>query len=207
MFCFECGRVAHGVKGCPVPRPSRLHSATDAKAWGVWLRADDGRRRGFTGSNGTNDEGWKSSQLEGRSAGGADQCWRSSPPGQTRILGEHWRSCSNIPGDTSGESVAAGPGRNGGRKTGEMEDAMGVTKQLLPHGNLREEMDSGVLGEYSRRGHRGGELDIMFSQGCVASGCVDVGEKVGEEVCNGVGGDKSDCSAPDFNSLIFDIFI
>jgi hypothetical protein len=118
MFCFECGRVVHGVKGCPVPRPSRLHSTSDAKAWGVWLRADDGRRRGFAGSTGIYEEGWKNNHLEGRSAGGADQSWRSSHPGHTGIQGELWRGCSNVNGATSGESVAVGTGRKGSRKLG-----------------------------------------------------------------------------------------
>jgi hypothetical protein len=49
MFCFECGRIGHGEKGCPIPRRQRLSSTEDMKQWGVGLRADDGRRRGVGG--------------------------------------------------------------------------------------------------------------------------------------------------------------
>jgi hypothetical protein len=49
-FCFNCGRILHGVKGCPVKRSQRRHD-DGPKDWGVWLRAVDSRRR-VGGDNG-----------------------------------------------------------------------------------------------------------------------------------------------------------
>jgi hypothetical protein len=46
VFCFNCGRIAHGEDGCPIrSRPDQK------KEWGVWLRAKKFRQqrlgRGF----------------------------------------------------------------------------------------------------------------------------------------------------------------
>jgi hypothetical protein len=63
MFCFECGQIVHGGKGCPIPRRSRLSVAKDIRQWGVGLRVDDGRRRGFDGGSVFfNEEGRKRTQ-------------------------------------------------------------------------------------------------------------------------------------------------
>jgi hypothetical protein len=78
MFCFECGRIIHGDKGCPIPRSSRRNATNDAKAWGVWLRADDGRRQGYAGGNGSTIEGRTSRSTEGMSSGGGVQRDRTS---------------------------------------------------------------------------------------------------------------------------------
>ena len=60
MFCFECGRIVHDVKGCPMPRRTISNGVEDVKQWGVGLRADDSRRRGAGGGPGySNHEGWK----------------------------------------------------------------------------------------------------------------------------------------------------
>jgi hypothetical protein len=45
MFCFKCGSVIHGEKGCPIPRSTRLSGKEEGKAWGVWIQAEDGRRK------------------------------------------------------------------------------------------------------------------------------------------------------------------
>jgi hypothetical protein len=36
MFCFECGRVIHGDKGCPIPSSTRLSGKEEGKAWGAY---------------------------------------------------------------------------------------------------------------------------------------------------------------------------
>jgi hypothetical protein len=46
LFCFRCGRVVHGSKGCPTPSKTRLNAVEEPKAWGSWLRAVDQRRSG-----------------------------------------------------------------------------------------------------------------------------------------------------------------
>jgi hypothetical protein len=172
MFCFDCGRVIHGGKGCPVPQSSRMHSMTDAKEWGVWLRADDGRRGNFAGSTRTNDEGRKNSQTEGRSNGGAGQGWKSSNLGHTDSRGDTRRSCSNIIGASSGESLAVGTDCTGGRKTREMGDAAKVGEQLMSGRFSREEVGSGEVGESSRHGGVGGAPSPMM---CDIAGRADLG--------------------------------
>jgi hypothetical protein len=44
-LCFNCGRIMHGTKGCPVKGAQRRAGDDSLKEWGVWLRADDPRRR------------------------------------------------------------------------------------------------------------------------------------------------------------------
>jgi hypothetical protein len=172
MFCFDGGRVIHGGKGCPVPQSSRMHSMTDAKEWGVWLRVDDGRRGNFAGSTRTNDEGRKNSQTEGRSNGGAGQGWKSSNLGHTDSRGDTRRSCSNIIGASSGESLAVGTDCTGGRKTREMGDAAKVGEQLMSGRFSREEVGSGEVGESSRHGGVGGAPSPMM---CDIAGRADLG--------------------------------
>jgi hypothetical protein len=41
VFCFWCGRIIHGLKGCPEPISKKSSHADGAKGWGMWLRADD----------------------------------------------------------------------------------------------------------------------------------------------------------------------
>jgi hypothetical protein len=45
FFCFNCGRVRHGVKGCRVKKSQRRHEEEGPKPWGLWLRAEEPRRR------------------------------------------------------------------------------------------------------------------------------------------------------------------
>ena len=49
QFCFRCGCLMHGLRGCPAPPVTRLSAAEEPKPWGSWLRAVDQRRRGFRG--------------------------------------------------------------------------------------------------------------------------------------------------------------
>jgi hypothetical protein len=137
MFCFECGRIIHGDKGCPIQRLLRRNATNDAKAWGVWLRVDDGRRRGYTGFNGSNVEGWNSRSMDRMNEGGGAQRGRRSnldvsefhgggtQRGRSSNLdvfefhgGQRMQSNNNLDAN-SGESVSLGVGSGGGRKTRE----------------------------------------------------------------------------------------
>jgi hypothetical protein len=63
MFYFTCGRLLHGDLGCPERKLSRQQGDVEAKPWGVWLRADLGRRRsGFSG-------GYHNGSVEGTGGG------------------------------------------------------------------------------------------------------------------------------------------
>lgn len=50
-FCFQCGRIKHGLTGCPAMAVKELID----KPYGVWLRADSTFRRagGFSGGRQT----------------------------------------------------------------------------------------------------------------------------------------------------------
>jgi hypothetical protein len=110
MFCFECGRLVHGEKGCPIPRNTRISSAEDMKQWEVRLRADDGRRRGSGVGSAYSTENWRKprSTADGGADGG-DWCAGSTnvessdfsgilSHGPTQLHGERGKS-------VSGESI------------------------------------------------------------------------------------------------------
>jgi hypothetical protein len=42
VFCFSCGRIAHGEAGCP-----KRSQTEQKKEWGVWLRAEKSNRQGM----------------------------------------------------------------------------------------------------------------------------------------------------------------
>ncbi|XP_059458343.1 uncharacterized protein LOC132187940 [Corylus avellana] len=44
IFCFNCGRIVHGDKGCPEARPRRMSTEGEMKPWGVLLRAEEPQR-------------------------------------------------------------------------------------------------------------------------------------------------------------------
>ena len=68
MLCFHCGRIVHGRQGCPERLSGRLNSGITEKQWGLWLRADDPKRRGL-GKNGAT--GWKGTSREQQANAGA----------------------------------------------------------------------------------------------------------------------------------------
>jgi hypothetical protein len=45
LFCFQCGRIIHETRGCPVPPEKRLKKVETIKQWGLWLRAANPKRR------------------------------------------------------------------------------------------------------------------------------------------------------------------
>jgi hypothetical protein len=40
LFCFHCGRIVYGKKGCPMRQSMRVHASEELKEWGIWLRAE-----------------------------------------------------------------------------------------------------------------------------------------------------------------------
>jgi hypothetical protein len=72
LFCFRCGCIVHGPRGCPVSPPSRLNTE-DSKKWGVWLRAiDPFRQSGGRGGTYRGDARRSPSQAHGGENGSAD---------------------------------------------------------------------------------------------------------------------------------------
>ncbi|XP_059458392.1 uncharacterized protein LOC132187987 [Corylus avellana] len=69
-MCFDCGRIIHGKKRCPIQRSTRWSSPEDKKQWGVWLQVDDRRKRTDSDFHApAGDEGWQRSQEGERVAG------------------------------------------------------------------------------------------------------------------------------------------
>ena len=56
LYCFRCGRVVHGPRGCTVPTTTRLSAVEEPKPWGLWLRAADLRQSGDRGGTGFREE-------------------------------------------------------------------------------------------------------------------------------------------------------
>jgi hypothetical protein len=65
LFCFRCGRLVHGSKGCPAPPATHIHDREETKPWGSWLRAIDPRRKGATAGTGFRDGGATSNHSSG----------------------------------------------------------------------------------------------------------------------------------------------
>jgi hypothetical protein len=60
LFCFHCGRILHGRKGCTVKTSQRRYEEEGHKDWGVWLRAEEPWRRmeGDLGGGKFQEEEW-----------------------------------------------------------------------------------------------------------------------------------------------------
>lgn len=43
LFCFNCGRILHGSRGCPSPRLKKS-GVSEESPWGSWLRAENQKR-------------------------------------------------------------------------------------------------------------------------------------------------------------------
>lgn len=41
LFCFPCGRIFHGLAGCPADPKEVPRIGGEKASWGMWLRADD----------------------------------------------------------------------------------------------------------------------------------------------------------------------
>ncbi|XP_059429320.1 uncharacterized protein LOC132163147 [Corylus avellana] len=64
IFCFRCGRIVHGPRGCPIPPPTSRSAAKEFNKWGVELRALDPRRRGARGRHSYREQSTRNSPSE-----------------------------------------------------------------------------------------------------------------------------------------------
>jgi hypothetical protein len=87
LFCFACGHLVHGDKGCPERRSSNLRSGDDINQWGVWNQAEDPWRRGVGGSHTHWTEGGRnpSGGAEGTTTGGGVNCGYSEDRGGQNV--------------------------------------------------------------------------------------------------------------------------
>jgi hypothetical protein len=40
-FCFKCGCILHGPRGCSIPFTKKQNHDESSAAWGPWLRAEE----------------------------------------------------------------------------------------------------------------------------------------------------------------------
>jgi hypothetical protein len=92
LFCFRCGCIVHGSKGCSAPPATHIHAREEPKQWGSWLRAIDPRRRGATTGPGSRGGGANSTQSDGGGdADGAQSGERSMGNASSGFLGNPTR--------------------------------------------------------------------------------------------------------------------
>jgi hypothetical protein len=113
LFCFRCGCIVHGPRGCPVPSSSRVNT-DDTKKWGVWLRAiDPSRRRWGGGGTYRGDARRSTSPANGGENGGEDDVHpddSSSRMGSPE-LSRQLRHCSPLRGDRGATICQGGVGQ------------------------------------------------------------------------------------------------
>lgn len=68
LFCFICGCVIHGRKGCPEGVQQRMSTGDEGKQWGVWLRAEPPKWQNYSGHE--SGGGYSSSEDHGAITGG-----------------------------------------------------------------------------------------------------------------------------------------
>jgi hypothetical protein len=155
LFCFRCGRLVHGPRGCPVPPKTRLSAADEPKAWGTWLRAADPRRRGTRGVAGFREE-WSPNQNReeeeegGRSPGRSTRRGTSAFHGNREVDGAQSREGFSRKGkpDSHGnptqQVTAEEPAGSEVSGTHQLREASEVL--------LRKELSPCLLGNRGRRG-------------------------------------------------------
>jgi hypothetical protein len=55
LFCFLCGCIVHGQKGCPTGTQKRVSILDKEKQWGPWLQADSTKQQTKLVSKGSED--------------------------------------------------------------------------------------------------------------------------------------------------------
>jgi hypothetical protein len=101
----------HGRQGCPERLSGQINSGTTEKQWGIWLRADDPRRRGpiKSGAAARNDTGMEQQANNGdRSSKKSLEKERFSSIGNPKGGNQFWAEKTEGKGDTgkiSGENL------------------------------------------------------------------------------------------------------
>jgi hypothetical protein len=146
LFCFRCGRIVHGSRGCPVPPATHVHDRENPKQWGSWLRASDPKRKGAKTGMGFGDGGVNSSQSgEGGKADGAQS--------DERILG---MASSVFFGNPTRKSTPVSPARSAGSATFHTRDS----RCVLERKEKGQEACPEILSK--KKGHGSGERQYEY---------------------------------------------
>jgi hypothetical protein len=127
QFCFSCGCLVHGEKGCSIPKPTRLSSKEGPKPWGMWLRAKDpGRKLSGGWSQWQGEASRRYKEESGGQEGDGTQydyaSWKGSSENLENPSSRHARGSSDIsernnPFPKSGRVVITRKGKGQSRET------------------------------------------------------------------------------------------
>ncbi|XP_059431640.1 uncharacterized protein LOC132165165 [Corylus avellana] len=90
QFCYQCGCILHGSRGCLAKRSGRQATAEGTKRWGAWLKADDPGRKTEMG---------QSSKVPGEWSSPAKEVWGSD--GERSSTGKEGHGNFGNPSDSS----------------------------------------------------------------------------------------------------------
>lgn len=93
VFCFKCGCIIHGLKGCAEFNTRKTSHGEHADGWGLWLRAEDGFRR--TGMEGKKTEVSHSPACSGQ--GQSEEQLRKESSGLERTAEDTEASAESVP--------------------------------------------------------------------------------------------------------------
>jgi hypothetical protein len=104
LFCFRCGRIVHGPRGCPIPAGNRTGDRDEPKQWGSWLRAIDPKRRGTNSGSGFRRGAYSNQARDGDEVDGAQSDVRGVGIDQSVFSGNPIRGTTLNSPDRSADS-------------------------------------------------------------------------------------------------------
>lgn len=172
FYVWTC--IVHGEKGCSVRRSSKQRLGEEKYQWGVWNRAEDPTRKGFSGGYGHWSNGGRnpsSSDDSGATSGNEHQS--SSKMSNGRNGGNPKRETNESQGTRSAKSVSVNLGDVIGPKEMKVED-MGKTVRQEP-----EEVTLSRSGEATRDAEVEKNNKNIGVRGVVNAGGSQKDEKMG----------------------------
>jgi hypothetical protein len=117
LFCFLCGCIVHGQKGCPAVLQQRMSISDKEKKWGAWLRADSVWRQTNLAPAG----GGEFSCSEG---GAADRNCNGGPQARGRSSGNFGTQMAHDPSHATGGSYDSVSSNKVGEMVGRTNDVV-----------------------------------------------------------------------------------
>jgi hypothetical protein len=122
-FCFKCGTIRHGSKGCIAPSGQKRQGQNDDAQFGPWLRVTTGGNRRFRPGENRRDNGWKRQDS-------VPQTTALVNGGEAQPDGEGWKTV-----DHGGTSTEAGRERSK-INNGKISQARKEQQQINSSGSL-----------------------------------------------------------------------
>lgn len=164
-MCFDCGRILHEETGCPIPRKTRWSSQGGTKQWGVWIRADDRRRKTVGGhSTFTGEDGWQRSPEGERSEGDGSKRKSQAEKETTGFYGNPSTGANRTQGVGVADSGSCHVGIQDGREEKEKESKGDSAEQIL---EVTAETINGMKGGETITGKKGYSEDPIIGDNLV----------------------------------------